>query len=132
MTRFRDGSAFEARAAYSRAARAGQLVLVSGTAALDGDGRALHTGDSYLQAQEAIRRAVAAVEALGGTREDVVRTRLYLVPDAHWPDAVRAHAEAFVGVDPANTTLYVAGFIPRGVLVEVELDAVLPDGGGGS
>ena len=36
---------------------------------------------------------------------------------------MRAHRELFEGVDPANTTLYVAGFIPPGVLVEVELDA---------
>jgi hypothetical protein len=31
----------------------------------------------------------------------------------------------FAGVDPANTTLYVAAFIPEGVVVEVELDAVV-------
>jgi len=42
-----------------------------------------------------------------------------------WEGAVRAHREAFAGVDPATTTLYVAGFIPPGVLAEVELDAVL-------
>ena len=30
-----------------------------------------------------------------------------------------------LGNEPANTTLYVHGFIPEGVLVEVELDAVL-------
>lgn len=130
--RFRDGSPFEERAAYSRAARAGQLVLVSGTAATDADGAALNPADTFGQTEECIRRAVAAVEALGGRREDVVRTRLYLVPDADWPEAVRAHAEAFAGVDPANTTLYVAGFIPRGVLVEVELDAVVESADDGS
>ncbi len=38
---------------------------------------------------------------------------------------MRAHGEAFAGVDPANTTYFVAGFIPEGVLVEVELDAIV-------
>ena len=33
--------------------------------------------------------------------------------------------EAFAGIDPPNTTYYVGGFIPPGVLVEVELDAVV-------
>ena len=42
-----------------------------------------------------------------------------------WHAAVRAHGEAFAGVDPANTTYFVAGFIPEGVLVEVELDAIV-------
>jgi enamine deaminase RidA (YjgF/YER057c/UK114 family) len=121
----RDGSAFEARAAYARAVRSGSLIAVSGTAALDGDGRALAPGDAYEQTREALARAVEAVERLGGRREDVVRTRIYLVPEADWQAAVRAHGEAFAGVDPANTTLVVAGLLPQGALVEVEVDAVV-------
>ena len=95
------------------------------TAATGPDGAALHPGDTYSQTREAIERALAAAAELGAAREDVLRTRVYLVPDCEWEGAVRAHREAFAGVDPANTTLYVAGFIPPGVLVEVELDAVL-------
>jgi enamine deaminase RidA (YjgF/YER057c/UK114 family) len=125
--RSRSGSPFEAKAAYSRAVRAGDLVAVSGTAATGPDGAALHPGDAYAQTREAIARGLAAVEELGGGAADVVRTRVYLTREAEWRDAIRAHAEAFAGIDPANTTLYVAGFIPEGVLVEIELDAVLSD-----
>ena len=39
---------------------------------------------------------------------------------------MRAHGEAFAGIPPANTTYVVAGFIPD-VLVEVALDAIVPD-----
>jgi len=123
--RFRDGGGFEEAAAYSRAARHGDQIAVSGTAATGPDGTALHPGDTYAQTREAIARAVAAAVELGATLADVLRTRLYLTPDCDWEGAVRAHREAFAGVDPANTTVYVAGFIPPGVLVEVELDAVL-------
>ena len=31
------------------------------------------------------------------------------------------------GIDPANTTYFVSGFIPEGVLVEVELDAIVAE-----
>jgi enamine deaminase RidA (YjgF/YER057c/UK114 family) len=124
MDRVRGGSSFERMAAYSRAARAGDLVAVSGTAALDANGVALHPGDAGAQTREAIKRALEAAAALGARREDVVRTRLYLAPDADWRAAVEAHGEAFAGVDPANTTLHVAGLIPEGCLVEVEIDAV--------
>jgi enamine deaminase RidA (YjgF/YER057c/UK114 family) len=123
--RFRDGGGFEEAAAYSRAARHGDVIAVSGTAATGRDGAVLHPGDTYAQAREAISRALAAAAELGAVKEDVLRTRLYLTPNCEWEGAVRAHREAFAGVDPANTTLYVAGFIPPGVLVEVELDAVL-------
>jgi enamine deaminase RidA (YjgF/YER057c/UK114 family) len=123
--RFRDGGGFEEAAAYSRAARHGDVIAVSGTAATGRDGAVLHPGDTYAQAREAISRALAAAAELGAVKEDVLRTRLYLTPNCEWEGAVRAHREAFAGGDPANTTLYVAGFIPPGVLVEVELDAVL-------
>jgi len=56
----------------------------------------------------------------------IVRTRMLLVAGCDWEGAIRAHREVFAGIDPANTTYFVAGFIPEGVLVEVELDAVVP------
>ncbi len=115
---YREGGGFEEAAAYSRAVRIGQHVAVSGTAAREG-------GDAYAQAREAIGRALAAAGELGAAKEDVLRTRLLLAPGCDWEGAVRAHAEAFAGIDPANTTYFVSGFIPEGVLVEFELDAVV-------
>jgi len=117
---FREGGGFEEAAAYSRAVRIGRHVAVSGTAAREG-------GDAYAQAGEAIGRALEAARRLGAAKEDVLRTRLLLAPGCDWEGVVRAHAEAFAGVEPANTTYFVSGFIPEGVLVEVELDAVVPE-----
>jgi enamine deaminase RidA (YjgF/YER057c/UK114 family) len=119
-----DAGGFGETAAYSRAVRAGPHVAVSGTAPLS-EGRVLHPGDAYRQTEAAIRRALAAAAQLGARNEDIVRTRLLLAPGCDWQEAVRAHAEAFTGIDPANTTYYVGGLIPDGALVEVELDAVL-------
>jgi enamine deaminase RidA (YjgF/YER057c/UK114 family) len=119
-----DAGGFGETAAYSRAVRSGPLVAVSGTAPL-ADGRVLHPGDAYRQTQAAIARALAAAARLGARGEDVVRTRLLLAPGCDWREAIRAHAEAFAGIDPANTTYYVGGLIPEGALVEVELDAFL-------
>jgi len=118
--RYREGGGFEEAAAYSRAVRIGPHVAVSGTAARNG-------GDAYEQTREAISRALAGAAELGASKEDVLRTRLLLAEGCDWEGAVRAHAEAFAGIDPANTTYFVSGFIPDGVLVEVELDAVIPE-----
>jgi enamine deaminase RidA (YjgF/YER057c/UK114 family) len=117
-TTFREGGGFEEAAAYSRAVRIGQHVAVSGTAARDG-------GDAYAQTREAIARALAAAAVLGAAKKDVLRTRLLLAAGCDWESAVRAHAEAFAGVDPANTTYFVSGFIPEDALVEFELDAIV-------
>lgn len=116
---------FEDIAGYSRAARVDQLIAVSATAATDESGRARFPGDVYAQTKIAFEQALEAVEALGGNLGGVLRTRMYLVLGCEWRRAVDAHRELFGEARPANTTFYVAGFIPEGVLVEVELDAVV-------
>lgn len=127
IERHHDGSAFEAVASYCRAVRTGQAVAISGTTASGPDGAALHPGDGYRQTRVALERALAAVERFGGSPGDVIRTRLFLTPEADWRECVRAHHELFEGIDPANTTLFVAGLIPEGSVVEVEVDAWLHD-----
>jgi enamine deaminase RidA (YjgF/YER057c/UK114 family) len=117
---------FEDVGGYARAVRSGSIVAVSGTAATGDGGAALFPGDVYRQTLEAFERALAALGELGVGVADVIRTRVYLTPGADWRRAVDAHRELFASVRPANTTLFVAGFIPEGVLVEVELDAVAP------
>jgi enamine deaminase RidA (YjgF/YER057c/UK114 family) len=123
--RYREGAGFEEVAGYSRAARHGSWIAVSGTGDVAGDGTVGHPGDTYGQTRGSLERALAAVERLGGRREDVIRTRVYLAPRAEWREAVRAHKEMLGGVDPANTTFFVAGFVAEEMLVEVELDAEL-------
>lgn len=124
MSRLRSGSGFERLAAYSRAARHGDIVAVSGTGALDAEGAALHPDDAGAQTRIALEMALEAAAALGARREDVIRTRIYLLAGADWRGPVEAHGAIFAGVDPANTTLYVADLIPKDCLVEVEIDAV--------
>lgn len=123
--RYREGAGFEEVAGYSRAARHGSRIAVSGTGDVAGDGTVDHPGDTYGQTRASLERALAAVEQLGGRREDVIRSRVYLAPRAEWQEAARAHKELLGGVDPANTTFFVAGFVAEEMLVEVELDAEL-------
>jgi enamine deaminase RidA (YjgF/YER057c/UK114 family) len=122
-TRFRDATGWEGPAGYSRAARAGCCIAVSGTTDHDADGAVSHPGDTHAQAVAALTRCLAAAQALGASRQDVLRTRVYLAPDADWQAAARAHAEVLGDVAPANTMLYVARLVGEGFLVEVELDA---------
>jgi enamine deaminase RidA (YjgF/YER057c/UK114 family) len=119
-SRFREGGGFEEAAAYSRAVRQGHHVAVSGTASAV-------AGDTYAQAHDVIARALAAAEQLGATRDDVLRTRLLLAPGCDVDAVMRAHAEAFTGAEPANTTYFVGGLVPEGALVEFELDAIVDD-----
>ena len=119
LQRFREGGSFEEAAGYSRAARNGPVIAVSGTTCrpeVIGDGTKAQTVDC-------LRRLVSAVEQLGGSREGIYRTRLFLAPGADWEEASSAHREVLGDVGPANTTLYVHSLIGDGLLVEAEADA---------
>lgn len=124
LERVPDEGGFGSQAGYSRAVRHGDLVAVSATAALE-DGRVLHEGDAYAQAQVVLERALDAASQLGGRRENVIRTRLLLAPGCDWRAVIRAHSETFADTPPANTTYYVGRLIPDGALVEVELDVAV-------
>ncbi|MCU1491860.1 MAG: putative Endoribonuclease [Acidimicrobiaceae bacterium] len=119
--RHREGGSYEEIAGYSRGARRGHHLAVSGTTA----GGTSAAGDTYTQARDALSRAIASVEQLGGRRGDVLRSRLLLAPQADWEAASRAHRELLGDVAPANSTYFVHALVGDDLLVEVELDAVI-------
>lgn len=124
-TRYTDSGGWQEEAGYSRAVRRGPVIAVSGTTATGPGGAALCPGDTLGQARICLERVLAAVAALGGRPQDVVRTTVYLAPGASWEQASQAHREALGAVAPANTMLYVAGLIGDGFCVEVEAMAVV-------
>ena len=69
---------FESEFGYHRAVRKGPFIFVSGTTALQPDGRIAFPEDAKAQAQRAFQLGIDAIEALGGSREDVVRVRMFV------------------------------------------------------
>jgi enamine deaminase RidA (YjgF/YER057c/UK114 family) len=119
----RSGSPFEETIGFSRAVRAGTAIAVSGTAPIWPDGHV--DPDPAVQAGRCWEIALAALEELGGRREDVVRTRQY-VTDASYGEPVGAvHGAVFGAVRPASTMVVVSALLDPRWVVEVELDAVV-------
>jgi enamine deaminase RidA (YjgF/YER057c/UK114 family) len=122
-TSARSGSPFEPSIGFSRAVRVGSTIAVSGTAPVWPDGSV--DPDPTVQARRCLEIALAALEELGGSVEDVIRTRQYVV-DAADAEAVGAvHGEIFGAVRPASTMVVVAGLLDPRWRVEIELDAVV-------
>ena len=130
MTRQHHHSAspYERTIGFSRAVRAGDRILVSGTAPIGPDGNSW-PGDAYEQAARCFAVALEALTALGGTPADVVRTRMYLVDPADADLVGRAHAEAVGAASPAATMVVVAALLRPEWRVEIELEAIGPGGG---
>jgi enamine deaminase RidA (YjgF/YER057c/UK114 family) len=121
------GSQLETLAGYARAVRIGRHVWVSGTTASDEDGQPIAIGDAYAQARYILQKIERALQQGGASRQDVVRTRIYLVNQADWQAVARAHAEFFGEIRPANTLVVVAALIGAEYLVEIEVEAYLSD-----
>jgi len=123
--RVSSGAPWEAVVGYSRAVRQGPFVYVSGTTATDAQGQVVGVGDPYAQARQALATIEAVLERCGAGLADVVRTRMYVVDIAQWPEIGRAHGEVFGAIRPAATMVEVRRLIAPDLLVEIEAEAIV-------
>lgn len=126
MTRQRatGSSPYEALYGFSRAVRVGDRIIVSGTAPVEADGSST-LGDAAAQARRCFAIILTAIEELGGSAADVVRTRMYIVDTAD-ADAVGAvHGEFFAEIRPAATMVVVKALLREEWLVEIEIEALV-------
>lgn len=113
---------------YCRAVRYGQFVYVSGTTATDENGAVVGAGDYEAQAQYILEKIERALESLGATMKDVVRTRVYVQDATQWEGVAAAHGRYFAEVRPANTLVEVSALVGTEYLVEIEADAIIGAG----
>ena len=121
--RVTSGSPFEASIGFSRAVRAGNRVLVSGTAPVWPDGSC--PPDVRVQARRCFDIILTALGEAGAGPEDVVRTRMYLLSASDAAAVGEVHAEVFGSVRPAATMVVVAGLLDPRWRVEIEAEAEL-------
>jgi enamine deaminase RidA (YjgF/YER057c/UK114 family) len=124
-TNISSGTKWESSVGYSRAVRAGDLVWVAGTTAVDEGGNVVGEGDAYTQASYVFRKIEMALAEAGGTLSDVVRTRMYVTRMEDQEAVGRAHLEAVGGAKPAATMVQILALVDPRLLVEIEVDALL-------
>jgi enamine deaminase RidA (YjgF/YER057c/UK114 family) len=122
------GAPWESVVGYSRAVAAGDNIWVTGCTSIV-DGEVVHDGDPYEQTAQAIRNIAWALEQLGSSLEDVVRTRIFVTDISRWEEYGRAHGEAFGEVLPATSMVQVSALIDPRMMVEVEAVAYKPGSG---
>ncbi len=123
--RYSSGAKWESIVGYSRAVRVGERIYVTGTTATDETSSIVGVGDAYAQTIQCIRNIQRALTALGGSLENVVRTRMFVTDISRWEEYGRAHGEAFRDIMPATTMVEVAKLIDPDMLIEIEADAEL-------
>lgn len=110
---------------YSRAIRVGNVIEVSGTTATDRDGTVRHPNDMGAQTRSVLDEMIGAIRQLGGSVDDVVRTRFYLTDIERWAEAAAAHKERFGDVLPASSMVEVSKLLHPDLVVEIEATAII-------
>lgn len=118
------GSPFEAQFGFCRGLREGNRIIVAGTGPVEPDGSTT-IGGAAAQAERCCAIIVAAIEELGGSASDVVRTRM-LLTDFDDQEAVgEVHARWFGEARPAATMAGVAWLCRKEWKVEIEAEAII-------
>ena len=120
------GGRFEKIGAYSRAKRVGPVVYIAGTTAVEPSGKLHAPGDAYAQTLYVFQRIEEALRDVGAEMRHVVRTRVFFSDNSAGGGYIKAHGEIFEGIEPVTSGV-VAGLTTPGMMVEIEVDAVIHD-----
>ena len=123
--RVSSASPFEKMFGFCRATRVGDHIHIAGTAPIGSDGSTVAVGDPEAQARRCFDIIGAALEELGGSYDDVVRTRMFLTDIDDWEAVGRVHGDYFRNIQPVSTMVAVARLIDPDWRIEIEADAVL-------
>ncbi|NRB62879.1 MAG: RidA family protein [Saprospiraceae bacterium] len=117
------GTIWEQEVGYARAVRLGNCIEVSGTTAMDASGSLVGLDDAYQQTVFILKKIEKAINQLGGTLQDVVRTRMFVTDIAQWEVIGKAHGTFFADIKPVTTMVEVSKLIEPDLLVEIEATA---------
>lgn len=120
-------SPFEAEFGFARAIRVGNRILVAGAGPIEADGSTT-PGDAAAQADRCCQLIVKAIEELGGSAADMVRTRIFLTDPSDQAAIGSVHARYFGTASPAATMVGAAWLCRPEWKVEIEAEALIKRG----
>jgi reactive intermediate/imine deaminase len=106
----------------SQGFRVGELLLISGQAAIDEQGEVVGAGDFDAQAEQTFRNLARVLEAGGSDLEHVVKVTIFLTDMANFPKIVELRGKWFKPPYPADTIVEVRSLaLPE---LEIEIEAI--------
>jgi 2-iminobutanoate/2-iminopropanoate deaminase len=105
----------------------GRLVFISGMTARRLDGTIAGVGDIEAQTRQVCENLKAAVEAAGGTMDDICRVDVYIRNMEQFEGIHRVRREYFKEPLPASTMVEVTKMTSPDALIEISAIAVIPD-----
>ncbi len=110
---------------YSQGIIANGLLYTAGQIALDPGSGQVVAGDVVAQTEQVFRNLAAILGTTGSSWHDVVKATVFLMDMRDFPKVNDVYARVMGDARPARSTVQVSG-LPRGVLVEIDLIALVP------
>jgi 2-iminobutanoate/2-iminopropanoate deaminase len=114
---------------YSQAVRAGSLLFISGQIAINPETQQVVSGGIQEQTTQVFANLRAILEAGGSSFAQVVKGTVYLKNFDHFAamNAVYAEHLATAGIQPPARTTVEVSRLPKDVLIEIDLIALVAD-----
>jgi reactive intermediate/imine deaminase len=107
--------------------RIGDVLVISGQAALSLEGQVVGAGDFDAQAEQAFRNLQAVLEAGGSSLANVVKVTIFLTDMGNFPKIVDLRGKWFTPPYPADTIVEVRALALPELEIEIEAIAVADD-----
>ena len=119
------GTPWPERYTFSPALRAGNLLFISGTTAVDERGQLVGPGDIVAQTRYIYQKFALLLATAGAGFEHVVQTTEYITTTEHYRGTAAVRREFFRPPYPTATGVIVKGLLREGALIEISAMAVL-------
>ncbi|MFM7785688.1 MAG: RidA family protein [Gammaproteobacteria bacterium] len=104
--------------------RVGDLIILSGHAALDEAGNVVGAGDFDAQADQTLRNIARTLAAAGSGIDRIVKVTIYVTDMANFPKVLEMRARWFKPPWPADTIVEVKALALPELMIEIEAIAL--------
>jgi 2-iminobutanoate/2-iminopropanoate deaminase len=104
--------------------RVGELLFISGQAAIDGNGQIVGVGNFATQAEQVFANLERVLRAGGSSLANVIKVTIFLRDMSNFPKIVELRSRYFTPPYPADTIVEVTSLYSPDALIEIEAIAV--------
>ena len=112
------------RSAWPRAIELGDLLFISGQAAIDAGGKIVGIGDFDAQAKQAFENLDRVLRAGGSSLKNVIKVTIFLTDMGYFSRIVELRGQWFTAPYPADTIVEVSSLYSPDAMIEIEAVAV--------
>lgn len=108
----------------SQGFRIGDMIFLSGQAAMDLEGNIIGVGDFDAQADQVFRNIAQLLDKAGASLADVIKVTIYLTDMSQFPKVVELRRKWFTAPYPADTIVEVRALALPELMIEIDAIAI--------